>query len=204
MASPDALAIHEEPTEEVEIIDLTGDTESESEDDEDEDEDEDEEEDDGEEESADELNSDGSEVVIHLNEETRTQLRNAISTVSESRLREMLKTFVGTELAVEAALTKELITVRRDTHAVVPRWETCATCGVEYDINLPRENDECTFHPGVLPIDAKTTDEGLQRPPDEVENLKWTCCSKDGGSVGCVRGEHKPSEPSKKRKREEA
>jgi hypothetical protein len=145
MASPDALAIHEEPTTEVVIIDLTGDTESEPEDDEDEDE----EEDDGEEESADELNSDGSEVVIHLNEETRTQLRNAISTVSESRLREMLKTFVGTELAVEAALTKELITVRRDTHAVVPRWETCATCGVEYDINLPRGNDECTFHPGT-------------------------------------------------------
>lgn len=150
MASPDASAIHEEPTAEVEIIDLTGDTESESEDDEDEDKYEDEEEDDGEEESADELNSDGSEVVIHLNEETRTQLRNAISTVSESRLREMLKTFVGTELAVEAALTRELVTVRRDTHAVVPRWETCATCGVEYDINLPRGNDECTFHPGTL------------------------------------------------------
>ena len=36
MASPDASAIHEEPTAEVEIIDLTGDTESESEDDEDE------------------------------------------------------------------------------------------------------------------------------------------------------------------------
>ncbi|KIJ96504.1 hypothetical protein K443DRAFT_682295 [Laccaria amethystina LaAM-08-1] len=200
MASPDALAIHEEPTTEVVIIDLTGDTESEPEDDEDEDE----EEDDGEEESADELNSDGSEVVIHLNEETRTQLRNAISTVSESRLREMLKTFVGTELAVEAALTKELITVRRDTHAVVPRWETCATCGVEYDINLPRGNDECTFHPGVLAVDAKTSDEGPQGPSDGVENLKWTCCGKDGGSVGCVRGEHKPSEPSKKRKREEA
>lgn len=57
---------------------------------------------------------------------------------------------------------------------------------------------------GVLAVDAKTSDEGLQGLSDGVENLKWTCCGEHGGSVGCVRGEHIPTEPSKKRKREEA
>ncbi|CAA7266805.1 unnamed protein product [Cyclocybe aegerita] len=93
--------------------------------------------------------SEGSEIEITLNEETRAQLQTAIATVSETRLRRLLKILVEADVTIEAALTRELVTLKRGTQDVVPRWETCANCDEEYDINTLREDAECIFHPGM-------------------------------------------------------
>ena len=92
--------------------------------------------------------SDASEIEITLNEETRSQVQSAISTVSESRLRQLLKILVETDITVEAALTRELVTLKRGTQKIVPRWETCGKCDEEFDTNTIREVTECEFHPG--------------------------------------------------------
>jgi len=88
------------------------------------------------------------EVEIHLGDESRAQLQSAIASVSATRLREVLKGLVETDQAVEIALTRELVTVQRGTKRVVPRWEVCANCAEEYEVNEGREDDECAFHPG--------------------------------------------------------
>ena len=92
--------------------------------------------------------SDTSEIEITLNEETRSQLQSAISTVSETRLRQLLKFLVETDKTVEAALTRELVTLKRGTQKIVPRWEACRNCNEEFDTNTIREDTECNFHPG--------------------------------------------------------
>jgi hypothetical protein len=95
------------------------------------------------------IESDMSEVEIHLNEETKNQLKNVINTVSATRLRQTLVELIDTEQAVEIALTKEFITLNRETHSIVPRWETCQNCNEDYDVNTQRDDDECFFHPGA-------------------------------------------------------
>ena len=92
--------------------------------------------------------SDASEIEITLDEETRFQLQSAISTVSETRLRQLLKTLVETDKTVEMALTRELVTLKRGTQKIVPRWEACRNCDKEFDTNTIREDTECNFHPG--------------------------------------------------------
>ena len=92
--------------------------------------------------------SDASEIEITLDEETRFQLQSAISTVSETRLRQLLKTLVETDKTVEMALTRELVTLKRGTQKIVPRWEGCRNCDKEFDTNTIREDTECNFHPG--------------------------------------------------------
>ena len=92
--------------------------------------------------------SDASEIEITLDEETRFQLQSAISTVSETRLRQLLKTLVETDKTVEMALTRELVTLKRGTQKIVPRWEACRNCDKEFDTNTIREDAECNFHPG--------------------------------------------------------
>lgn len=96
-----------------------------------------------------ENDSDASEVEIHLNEETRSQLRNIINTISAARLRQVLIELIDTEQPVEIALTREFVTLNRETHSIVPRWETCQNCEEEYDTNTEREEGECQFHPGA-------------------------------------------------------
>lgn len=125
----------------VEVIDLTGLTDSsESDDERDIDEDA--------EGSGSDDGSEGSEIEITLNADTRAQLQTAIATVSETRLRHLLRCLVETEVHVEALLTRELITLQRGTQDVVPRWEACLNCDQEFDINTIREETECVFHPG--------------------------------------------------------
>lgn len=89
-----------------------------------------------------------SEVEIQLNSETREQLRRAILTVSETRLRHVLANLLETDQAVEIALAREFITVQRGTQKVVSRWYRCVQCDTEFDGNTLREEDECAFHPG--------------------------------------------------------
>ncbi|KAH6917113.1 hypothetical protein BKA70DRAFT_1417888 [Coprinopsis sp. MPI-PUGE-AT-0042] len=160
-------------------------------------------------------NDDGSEseVEIQLNAETREQLRQAISTVSETRLRQVLANLLETDQAVEIALAREFITVQRETQKVIVRWYRCIQCDEEFDGNTLREDDECAFHPGDLEIDPEgfvDWDEACHGPMDTSENrleypqeFKWSCCEEDGSSRGCVQGQHKPMEVTKKRKRGE-
>lgn len=119
-----------------EVIDLTQLTESS-------------EEDDDEEEIYSRSSSDESSYEeILLDEVTRAQLYTAIDTVTENRLREILRVLATTIPAAEVALVKELVTVERETRDVVPRWDTCVCCDEEFEINTQREDGECVFHPG--------------------------------------------------------
>ncbi|KDR78786.1 hypothetical protein GALMADRAFT_1268928 [Galerina marginata CBS 339.88] len=157
--------------------------------------------------------SDGSEIEITLNAETRAQLQKAIATVSETRLRHLLRILVESDVMIEATLTRELVTLKRGSQDVVPRWETCANCDEEYDINTFREEAECVFHPGELTLSEESFvdwDEDCHGPMDTPENRRqypenfsWTCCEENGLSNGCVRDQHKPSVARKRKRVEE-
>ncbi|KAF9472670.1 hypothetical protein BDN70DRAFT_886756 [Pholiota conissans] len=163
--------------------------------------------------SGSEHDSESSEIEITLNAETRAQLQTAIATVSEARLRGVLKALVETEVMFEALLTRELVTLKRGTADIVPRWESCANCDEEFDVNTLREQNECVFHPGDLnPSDASLIewDAETYGPMDTLdnrhqypENFNWSCCEKDGQATGCVRGEHRPAVARKRKRIEE-
>ncbi|KAF8813394.1 hypothetical protein BYT27DRAFT_7206780 [Phlegmacium glaucopus] len=184
-----------------EVIDLTGLTDSNSEDGRDGDED------------GSEDGSDTSEIEITLNEETRSQLQTAISTVSETRLRQLLRVLVETDISIEAALTRELVTLKRGTQRIVPRWETCGNCDEEFDTNTIREDTECSVHPGELKRSEDSFsdwDENSQGPMNTESNrrnypecFQWTCCGEMELSSGCVRGEHRPAVARKRKRVEE-
>jgi len=91
-----------------------------------------------------------SEIEITLNAETRAQLQKAIATISEARLRRLLTQLVETDTTIEATLSRELLTLGRRSQNVVPRWETCANCNEEYDINVSQLTPSCVFHLGEL------------------------------------------------------
>ncbi|KAF8150912.1 hypothetical protein B0H34DRAFT_665569 [Crassisporium funariophilum] len=182
----------------VEVIDLTGlsdSSESGSEDGREDDE-----------EDGSEHGSDGSEIEITLNEETRSQLQTAIATVSETRLRQLLKILVETDISIEAALTRELVTLKRGTQNVVPRWDCCGNCEEEFDTNTIREDMECVFHPGELKVDKENNGDedtdGQMDSSNNPQNFRWSCCAGTRVASGCVRGEHRPV-VSRKRKRHE-
>lgn len=77
-----------------------------------------------------------------------TQLKIAITTVQEARLREVITKLVENDRAVQRALLKEFVTVKKRARAVVPRYETCVNCREEFDASGDREEDECCYHPG--------------------------------------------------------
>ncbi|KXN84879.1 hypothetical protein AN958_12009 [Leucoagaricus sp. SymC.cos] len=152
--------------------------------------------------------SDMSEVEIHLNEETRTRLKNVINTVSATRLRDALVGLIDREQAIEIALTREFITLNRETHAIVPRWEMCQNCHEDYDVNTERQDDECEFHPGDLEVDEDAFadhDERVHGPMDTEQNRNdfpegfiWSCCEGHGDAPGCVQDRHQPAVPRKR------
>jgi hypothetical protein len=89
---------------------------------------------------------------LPLNEVSRAQLHYAISTVSERRLREVVAELVDNIPALEHAMTKEFVTLKRGTQEVVLRWESCVNCDEQFDVNTVRHDDECSFHPGRLQV----------------------------------------------------
>lgn len=94
------------------------------------------------------FDSSSSNVEITLDETSRARLHDAISTVSEERLRRIVHTLANTVPAAEEALILELITLKRKTQDVVSRWEICGNCDQEFDVSARREEEECLFHPG--------------------------------------------------------
>ncbi|GLB44898.1 hypothetical protein LshimejAT787_1802350 [Lyophyllum shimeji] len=128
-----------------EVIDLTGLSDSS------------EEEEDDEDESGDEEHTESSssrdeddDIEVPVDGTSRASLHEAIARVSEQRLRQIVAQLVDTFPAVEGALTRELVTLKRKPYDVVPRWETCSNCDEEFDMSTRREEEECMFHPGEL------------------------------------------------------
>jgi hypothetical protein len=80
----------------------------------------------------------------------KAELQAAIATVSEARLRAIVTKLVQSIPAMESAMIKELVTVKRKekTRKVVSRWETCANCKGEFDVAEKRDREECSYHPG--------------------------------------------------------
>ncbi|KAF8220946.1 hypothetical protein L208DRAFT_726606 [Tricholoma matsutake] len=181
-----------------EVIDLTQLTESSEEDNDDD------------ELSSRSSSSESSYEEILLDEVTRAQLHTAIDTVTEKRLREILRVLADTIPAVEMALVKELVTVERETRDVIPRWETCVCCDEEFEVNTQREDGECIFHPGELVVHEASFvdwDEDNHGPMDSrsnrrdcPENFRWTCCDNDGTRDGCVHGVHRVAGSRKRRR----
>ena len=102
-------------------------------------------------EDASEVVSDGEEVELIIDQHARAQLQKAILNVSESRLRDLLSSLVRTMPAAERAIMAELLTVNRGTREIMPRWETCAICSEEFDVNAQLD-DDCEFHPGMIAL----------------------------------------------------
>lgn len=171
--------------------------------------------------------SEGSYEEILLDEVTRAQLHTAIDTVTEKRLREIIRALADTFPAVEMALVKELVTVERETRDVVPRWETCVCCDEEFEVNMQRDDGECIFHPGwfmnklnafialtallgelvVHEASFIDWDEDTHGPMDSSsnrrdypENFRWTCCDKEGTGDGCVHSVHRVAGARKRRR----
>ncbi|KAG6817277.1 hypothetical protein H0H87_010939 [Tephrocybe sp. NHM501043] len=169
---------------EPEVIDLTGLSESESE-----------------EEELEDVDDEGSEQIsseddaeIPLDATSRARLLDAIENMSESRLRRVLNDLIDAMPLVEETLIGQLLTLKRKTHDIISRWETCCNCDEEFDMTARRENEECSFHPGELEVDEgefADWDERCHGPMDSAhnrrecpENFKWTCCDEDGRAEG--------------------
>ena len=96
--------------------------------------------------SSDELEE---EPGVHVDYVPRTLLHDAIDTVPESRLRQIIKNLVDEDPAVERAVLEELVTVKKRTREIISRWEICANCEEEFDVSEPRDDEECTYHTGI-------------------------------------------------------
>ncbi|KAJ3795858.1 hypothetical protein GGU11DRAFT_835677 [Lentinula aff. detonsa] len=209
--------------EEPEVIDLTGPDENDSEQDDQEDSsDQDEEEDSGQ--SSD--HSDDS-VEVQINSDTRSKLYLSLAALPETQVRSILNQLIEQVPAVEYALTRELVTLKRklDHHDYERHLERCKNCYEEFDTQLKKRNNECSFHPGspfytqtnILETDQwqgslepdyasfPDWDEDVHGPIDNEEtrrhypeNFIWSCCQADGNSEGCVHGVHQSANAQKK------
>ncbi|KAJ3725676.1 hypothetical protein DFJ43DRAFT_575362 [Lentinula guzmanii] len=192
--------------EEPEVIDLTGPDENDSEQDDQEDSsDQDEEEDSGQ--SSD--HSDDS-VEVQINSDTRSKLYLSLAALPETQVRSILNQLIEQVPAVEYALTRELVTLKRklDHHDYERHLERCKNCYEEFDTQLKKRNNECSFHPGSLEPDYASFpdwDEDVHGPIDNEEtrrhypeNFIWSCCQADGNSEGCVHGVHQSANAQKK------
>ena len=129
-------------------------------------------------EDEDDRSSTSSGFEITLDETTRARLHDAISTVSEERLRGVVHALANTVPAAEEALIRELITLKRKVRdedgdeenpngngvpaaVVVPRWETCGNCGEEFDVGDVKRDEECVFHPGAYILVTQKKDANL-------------------------------------------
>jgi len=168
-------------------------------------------------ESANGSSEDEGEPAVNVNAASKLQLHTAIDTAPESRLRHVLKRLIDKDPAVERAVLKVLVTVKKRTRVVMPRWEICANCREEFDASKRRDDEECTYHLGVFAIyfhasslrscslnlghlrvneeEFPDHDEDCHGPMDTPVNRRdfpegftWSCCSEDGTDPGCEIG----------------
>ncbi|EIN04053.1 hypothetical protein PUNSTDRAFT_77150 [Punctularia strigosozonata HHB-11173 SS5] len=162
-------------------------------------------------ESHDERHSDGVEVDEEepLDAPSLERLREAVVSVPEKTLREIVLDLIEDMPSVGHALFKELVTVQHGE--LVQRWEICRKCGDDFDVSATQVEGSCQFHPGVLEVREEEFvdwDEDCHGPMDTPENRRdypenfsWTCCDGSGLSEGCVSSTHTASGPARKRKR---
>lgn len=177
---------------ELDIIDLTNDSDTES------------------------SESDTEDAGLPLSDVSQTYLHLAIENTAEIKLRVVLAELADTNPAVAAALFKKLVTEKdgpvdqegtdeesseteatsdRDTtddaedsnSSHVEKLVICANCGDDYDAALPRELGECIYHTGRLKRNHGT--------------FTWDCCCEDGDMEGCVEHIHVRGGSQKKRAR---
>nr|GAT52468.1 predicted protein [Mycena chlorophos] len=146
---------------------------------------------------------------------TLAQLNAVISDTPEAPLRLVLTRLAAKDPKIRNALARELFAISNANGVngtvvrVVPRWETCENCGESYDVNTPRVDEECLFHPGELEAEEDRFvdwDEDCHGPMDTDENRRaypenftWGCCESDGTAEGCVTGKHRPQSNKKRR-----
>ncbi|KAJ4493076.1 hypothetical protein C8J55DRAFT_556046 [Lentinula edodes] len=196
-ASTSSLAVAEP-----EVIDLTGLDEEDS--------DQDDQEDGSEDEDSEHFSDDSSDSAeVQINRDSRTRLYLALAAISETQIRSILNQLIEQVPAVEYALTRELVTLKRKlNHDYERHIERCTNCHEEFDTHTKRSNTECSFHPGSLKPNWNSFpdwDEDVHGPIDAEEtrreypeNFMWSCCKEDGESEGCVHGAHQSANPHKK------
>lgn len=127
---------------EPEVIDLTGLDEEDS--------DQDDQEDGSDDEDSEHLSDDSNDSTeVQLNRHSRTRLYLALAAISETQIRSILNQLIEQVPAVEYALTRELVTLKRKlNHDYERHIEPCKNCHEEFDTQSKRSNTECSFHPG--------------------------------------------------------
>ncbi|KZT54048.1 hypothetical protein CALCODRAFT_500388 [Calocera cornea HHB12733] len=94
-------------------------------------------------------------AAVPFTKESKDQLQQAIKTVSEERLRNVVAELVRKEPGAEKELMKALVVSRRkrkrgdEALELLSRWETCANCKVEFDVGEERVEKECRYHDGA-------------------------------------------------------
>jgi hypothetical protein len=78
----------------------------------------------------------------------KTQLQDAIASVSETRLRAIIAKLALSNPAIENALIPELVATKPKRKHAVSRWEMCAHCDEEFDVSEERDEEECVYHSG--------------------------------------------------------
>lgn len=89
---------------------------------------------------------------VEMNRDSRSQLYRALSAVPEARIRQILSQLIEQVPAVEYALTREFVTLKRKPDVYDSentKTELCTKCHEEYDGGTERVEDECAFHPGA-------------------------------------------------------
>ncbi|KAG2122764.1 hypothetical protein DEU56DRAFT_831229 [Suillus clintonianus] len=138
------------------------------------------------------------------------ELKNAVDSMTEARLREIVMRLADKIPALRSALMKEAVVVSGKKRKAVPRWNVCANCEEEYDVSDERDDEECRYHSGNLEVDEDffaDHDERCHGPMDTEENRAsfpegfiWDCCDEDTVSEGCETGQHVPGGKFKKRR----
>jgi len=91
--------------------------------------------------------SEDSDDDVVVDEHTRVQLRQIVATLPENKLREIMLNLIEQVPAVEYAMTREFVTLKRKQED--PELVLCAKCNAEFDVNGERDAEECMVHPGV-------------------------------------------------------
>ncbi|KZO97345.1 hypothetical protein CALVIDRAFT_536362 [Calocera viscosa TUFC12733] len=149
---------------------------------------------------------------VPFTKDAKEQLRRAIKTVSEERLREIVTELASKEPIVEKELMKTLVVsgnkrkIGIGATDLLSRWETCANCAKEFDVGEERKGKECHYHSGNLEPDYNAFGDDDEDPNTEwyrkeyPENFNWSCCGEDGTTEGCVASTHEAGGMQKKRK----
>lgn len=98
--------------------------------------------------------ADEGEPPVSITAQTRSKLHLAITTTPEARLRQIIRDLVDSNPELELELVQKLVTVKKKSRKVMPKWEQCTKCKESFDASLERDEEECTYHSGqyIFPL----------------------------------------------------